>query len=122
MNIKIPADVMAAVTATHERKMAEAQQVIAESLRTKFDLGNYVDRRRIVGFFITVEHSDDVADEHIAAACAIADDYFGDDERIDWSAFFDRLDLIFRLCVVDDECGAAQRIQRAVREHRKAGN
>ena len=116
MNIKIPADVMAAVTATHERKMAEAQQVIAESLRTE------VDRRRIVGFFVTVEHGDDVADEHIAAACAIADDYFGDHERIDWSAFFDRLDDIYRLCVVDDECGAAQRIQRAVREHRKAGN
>ena len=113
--IEIPADVMARVTATHDRKTAEAEQMIAESLRSE------VKHRRIVGFFVTVEHSDDVTDEHIAAACAIADDYFGDDERIRWSVFFDRLDYIYRLCVVDDDCGAAQRIQQAVREHRKAG-
>lgn len=115
MNIKIPADVMAAVTATHERKMAEAKQMTDESLRSA------VQRRQVVGFFMTVELADDLTDEQIAAACALADDYFDDDDRIDWSAFFDKLDDVYRLCVASDDCGAAQRIQRAVREHRKAG-
>ncbi len=113
--IVIPADVMARVANTHARKTAEAQQMIDESLRSA------VERRQVLGFFMTIELADDLTDEQIAAACALADDYFGDDDRIDWSAFFDKLDDVYRLCVASDDCGAAQRIQRAVRDHRKAG-
>lgn len=113
--IVIPVHMYESVMATHERKRAEAQQMIIESLRKE------VERRRIVGFFITVESADDVTDEHIAAACILSDDYFDDEERIDWSMFFDKLDDIYRLCVIDEECAAAQRIKRAVRDHRKAG-
>jgi len=115
--IVIPADVMARVTETHDRKTAEAQQMIAESLHAVRTQRRGRDR----GFFVVLEHSEDVNDEHIAAACAIADDYFGDDEHIKWSEFYDRLDSSFALGVVNEECKAAQKIQRAVHQHRKAG-
>jgi len=115
--IVIPADVMARVTETHERKTAEAQKMIAESLHAVRTQRRGRDR----GFFVVLEHSEDVTDEHIAAACVIADDYFGDDESINWSEFYDRLDSSFALGVVNEECKASQQIQRAVREHRRAG-
>ena len=114
MKINIPAEALAKVAETHARKTEEAQKMIADSLAKE------VERRRVVGFFITVEHYDDLNEDHLVAACALADDYFDDDDQIDWSAFFDRLDEIYRLCVRHDHCGAARRIQRAVRDHRRA--
>lgn len=112
--IVIPADVMAAVTATNERKTAEAQKMIAESLT------NGTATSRSQQFGLVIEHADDVTDEHIAVACGIFDDYMSDDEHIDWYALWHHLDYMHSLCVTPDSA-AERKIQRAVREHRKAG-
>ena len=112
--IVIPADVMARVTETHDRKTAEAQQMIAESI------ANGTTSRRQHQFDRIVERADDVTDEHITVACQIHDDYMTDAEHIDWSQLWHFLDYSHSLCVTPDSA-AERKIQQAVREHRKAG-
>lgn len=112
--IVIPADIMARVTETHDRKTTEAQQMIAESLAS----GTATPRLR--QFRLVVEHADEVTDEHIAVACGIFDDYLSEDEQIDWSALWHHLDYSHSLHVTPDSA-AERKIQRAVRDHRKAG-
>lgn len=112
--IVIPADIMAAVTATNERKTAAAQQMIAESLV------NGTATPRLKQFGLVIEHADDVTNEHIEIACGIFDDYMSDDEHIDWSVIWHHLDYTHSLCVTPDSA-AERKIQRAVRDYRRAG-
>jgi len=115
--IVIPADVMARVTATHDRKTAEAQQAIEHT--TADDRQPTVAPRAQHTTLITVA---DVTDDVIAAAIEVFEMWHDDDDQpIDWHSFYDRLESGYRLSIVDVESAAARKIQRAVREHRKAG-
>ena len=116
MNIKIPADVMAAVTATHERKMAEAEQM---QLAAKLDTST--NSTQIIRW-VTINTADDVTSEVLLAAIEVFEMWHDDDERIDWQDFWDRLEAIFGFDVTNADSSAARKIQQTVREHRKAGN
>ncbi len=117
MSIKIPADVMAAVTATHERKMAEAEQ----QMQLAAQKASATDSTRIIRW-VTLNTADDVTSEVLLAAIEVFEMWCdNDDERIDWVFFWDRLEAMFGFDVVNTDSSAAHKIQRAVREHRKAG-
>jgi hypothetical protein len=112
MNIKIPADVMAAVTATHERKMAEAEQATSHIRQPSIAPQPQQ---------TTLTTAADVTDHVIAAAVEVFEMWHDSDEQIDWFMFYDRLELTYRLLITDLDSAASRKIQRAVREHRKAG-
>ena len=115
--IEIPADVMARVTATHDRKTAEAQQAVEQT--TVNDRQPTVAPRAQQTTLITAA---DVSDDVIAAAIEVFEMWHDDDhEPIDWFMFYDRLELTYRMLIVDLDSAASRKIQRAVREHRKAG-
>lgn len=70
----------------------------------------------------TLTTAADVTDDVIAAAVEIFEMWHDNDEPIDWFMFYDRLELTFLLLITDLDSAASRKIQRAVREHRKAGN
>lgn len=110
--IHIPPEAMAAVNATSARHDAAAQEMMR--------LAALDPTRPTERFDIIVDRWDEVKVEHLTAAAQLADDYFSDDERIDWTAFFDRLEGIYGIGVIDETSSAATKIQRHVREVRDA--
>lgn len=114
--IEIPADVMARVADTHARKTAEAER----QMQLAADHESATDSTHIVRW-VTLNTADDVTDEVLLAAIQVFEMWFDhDDERIDWDSFWDRLNK-FGFDVMKADSSAARKIQRAVRDHRKAG-
>lgn len=64
----------------------------------------------------TLQETEDVTTDVLDAAFEISDDWFPDpDERIDWFAFWDRLETIHGFSILNYDSPAARSIQRAVR-------
>jgi hypothetical protein len=114
--IVIPADLMARVDDTRSRKTAEAQQAI-EQTTSGISKPTIAPRPQQT----TLITAADVTDDVIAAAIEVFEMWHDDGEPIDWYMFFDRLELTYRLLIVDLDSAASRKIQRAVRDHRKAG-
>lgn len=110
--IHIPPEALAAIQATSDRHDAahrEAMRLAALKPQPE---------TRIDKFDVILETAVEVKVAHLEAATVVHDDYFADAERIDWTDFFDKLESVFGIAVVDDDCGAAAKLQRHIREVR----
>lgn len=112
--IEIPPEALAAVQATSDRADAahrEAMRLAALNPRPD---------RATDRFEVIVDAATDVKVAHLQVATVVHDDYFADDERIDWTAFFDKLEDVFGIGVVDDDCPAANKFRRHIADIRAA--
>lgn len=115
--IVIPVHLYESVMATQERHNAAAALQAAKTERRNEP--TFTLRRENT---LNLETAADVSDDVVAAAIELFEMWYdNDDEPIDWCSFFDRLEDTYRLCVTNPEGGAARKIQRCVRDHRKAG-
>jgi hypothetical protein len=110
--IIIPKDAFRGVQETHERAIAQLKKELEEraaegSLPAPLSSSPP----------ITVTTAQDVDDVCISAALDVFEDWYDNDEPIDWGSFWDRLEQR-GFCVADTECRAAIKIQKNVRAHR----
>jgi hypothetical protein len=109
--IIIPKDAFRGVQETHERALAQLKQEQAEQApRNDTSISPSAPP-------ITVRTAQDVDDVCISAALDVFEDWYDNDEPIDWGSFWDRLEQR-GFCVADTECRAAIKIQKNVRAHR----
>jgi hypothetical protein len=66
---------------------------------------------------IPIREASDVTPECLETCEAIFDDWFDNDEPIDWWNFYDRLEAQ-GWCITDTDCPASRKIQRHIRKHR----
>jgi hypothetical protein len=120
--IDIPADALARVQETHDRKNAEMQALIEDLIEQikQRDCSSSQVARPIVkrDDYVLLEEASDVTDDMIDECIELYESYFDNDDDIDWEVFFDKLEYKFMLTVIDLECAAVRKIKTAVRNHR----
>ena len=113
MNIRIPADALARVTATLQRKQEEAET----QQRQTHPEGALRERPLSP---IIIREAADLTDEMLPAISDLTDDLCPDpDERVDWEQFVDYLERWENIVVADLDCPAFRKLQRIVRRLRE---
>lgn len=112
--IHIPPEMLASVRATSDRHDAAAttQQSLA--------VLKLADQPKGIEFNDVIERAEDVKVDHLHAATQLFEDYFAEDEYLDWTDFFDKLASAHCLYVATDDCPAAIKLQRHIRQVRDA--
>lgn len=117
MNIRIPAEVMAAVNATAHRKTEEAQ---AQQRQRPTEPEGALRERPLSP--IIIREAADLTEAMLPAITELVDDLCPDpDERVDWERFADYLERWENIVVADLDCPAFRKLQRIVRRLREQG-
>jgi len=117
MNIRIPAEVMAAVNATAQRKTEEAQ---AQQRQRQTEPEGALRERPLSP--IIIREAADLTEQMLPAITELVDDLCPDpDERVDWEQFVDYLERWENIVVADLDCPALHKLQRIVRRLREQG-
>lgn len=113
MNIRIPADALARVNATLQRKKEEAE---TQQRHTHHEGAL---RERPLSPII-IREAADLTEEMLPAISDLTDDLCPDpDQRVDWEQFVDYLERWENIVVADLDCPAFRKLQRIVRRLRE---
>ena len=113
--IVIPDDAAARIRATVQRKQDEMHEALRKSAEERIASGITVSDPKQVVVIRTA--SDARRTEVETAACDVYYGFFDGEQKIDWYAFFDRLEQ-YGYSVETTESPAARKIQRFVRRIR----
>ena len=116
-NIEIPLDALAKVQETHDRKNAEMKALI-EQLECSSPVARPLVKR---DDYVMLKEAADVTDQMIADSIELFESHFDNDDQIEWELFFEKLEYLYLLSVIDFDCAAVRKIKKAVRDHRRAG-
>jgi hypothetical protein len=112
--IVIPDDVAARIAETDARKQREYEQMMQQQAEQAATQPKPV----IVSEPVRLDLADDISDAVISAVTDLFDTYYADDDQpIDWSSFWDRLERS-GFTITQSDSPAAMKIQRIVRRLR----
>jgi hypothetical protein len=112
--IVIPADAAARIAETHARKQREYEQMMQQQAEQTSTQPEPV----TVSEPVRLHLADDINDAAISAVTDLFDTYHADDDQpIDWSSFWDRLERL-GFTITQTDSPAAMKIQRIVRRLR----
>jgi len=115
MSIHIPADALAAINATFQRKKQEAE---AQQRQPQPRPAGALRERPLSP--IIIREAADLTEEMLPAISELTDDLCPDpDERVDWEQFVDYLERWENIVVADLDCPAFRKLQRIVRKLRE---
>jgi hypothetical protein len=113
-DLHIPADALAAINATSQRKKEEAE---AQHQQRSPQEGALRWRPRTP---IIIREAADLTEEMLPAISELTDDLCPDpDQRVDWEQFADYLERWENIVVADLDCPAFRKLQRIVRRLRE---
>jgi len=112
----LPADAMAKVNETHERKKREYEEMLQQIAERAASRPERVAVAEPVGLHL----ADDVGEAATSAVTELFDTYYADDDQpIDWDSFWDRLERT-GFVITQGDSPAAMKIRRIVRRLRDA--
>lgn len=115
MSIHIPADALAAINATFQRKKEEAE---AQQRQPQPRHAGALRERPLSP--IIIREAADLTEEMLPAIWELTDDLCPDpDERVDWEQFVDYLERWENIVVADLDCPAFRKLQRIVHKLRE---